>query len=374
MPRLTGTHALHRLAQAPLQLGDLHSSTLVALLRKEHIQVNGQTVTITDTGRQAVAELLAKQPAPSTRSTPIISKRDRYRDEQATRERGRREPPFQPSEELIGRLAELFDLLSRHPDGTRFSSADHYQRTLLHHLNEPPVDFPTEFTGPGPTNRFFAGHGYKLDDDTFEFPPTMGVEDFVTLHVDLHGQQPAWPHQHRLFHDNERHAYASELGLPVRLVTRLSEQGWLLSFDLPRDEAERQQRLLALGQQGTQYVYTANGPAILQLHRTPTHRDLLAHASHAASVLYCTGLWYHLEHQDDLDQWRPTTLAAHNQVIDQLTAHPQQRERVGDRWRVYLLCDQCDRGRPARRRAARPGGDRNRRRPASDRPDRAVAA
>jgi hypothetical protein len=30
-------------------------------------------------------------------------------------------------------------------------------------------------------------------------------------------------------------------------------------------------------------------------------------------------------------------------VIDQLIAHPQQRERVGDRWWVYLLCDQCDR-------------------------------
>jgi len=126
-------------------------------------------------------------------------------------------------------------------------------------------------------------------------------------------------------------------------VDRWSEAGQLLSFALPRDEQQRQQRLLAFAGRGIRYVYTVNGQVILQLHRTPTHRDLLRHAGHAASTLYCDTLWYHLERLRDADQWRPTTLAVHNQTIRQLADHPEQRERIGQHWRVCLLCDECER-------------------------------
>src|SRR6266508_4476936 len=143
--RLTGPLALHQLTQAPLQLDKLHSSTLVALLRKEHVTVAGQTVTITDAGRQALTEFLATKPqhVQLIQPTPVISKLDRYREQQATWEQGRRQPRLQPSEELVDGLARLFDMVSRHPDGTPFGFADHYQRKLTRHLSEPTLDFPT---------------------------------------------------------------------------------------------------------------------------------------------------------------------------------------------------------------------------------------
>jgi hypothetical protein len=202
---MTHRQILRQLAEAGrLRLQDFDDATLVHLLRDELVTVAGQTVTLTDKGRRRVAPKktttkVAKplHPlSPLRRNYPVgrreqPSKRGYY----AAEERSRREvaewmdrhgpPPIDwsnPDPERQKELRELARLLSaplRHDDGTEWTADDHFRSRLRTHLDEPegsllPADQAAD------SEPIWHGHGYKLDDDSFEFPLDMTSRQYFT--------------------------------------------------------------------------------------------------------------------------------------------------------------------------------------------------
>jgi hypothetical protein len=134
---------------------------------------------------------------------------------------------------------------------------------------------------------------------------------------------------------------AKELRIPLpQLRVANAKSGMFDLTRLPIDEQERQAKLLGFAREGLRYVYTLNSNGLLRtLHQVPTEEDLLALSAHAASILWCTELWFYLERKPDA--FMPAALEAHNATIHQLIDHPEQRERLGDRYVVYLRCKDC---------------------------------
>ena len=361
---MTQRQVLRQLAEAgQLRLQDFEAAGLARLLRQELITVAGQTVTLTDKGRRLASP---KQPAaragrsprplrPPRRTYPMgrseqPSKRGYYTAEEQSRrsvqEWTERNPPMidwsTPDSERDERLRQLARLLSaplRHDDGTEWTTDDYFRDYLRTHLEEPEGTLLPE----GPTadsEPIWHGHGYELDDDTFEFPLDLTSRQYFDLHARLHAERD-WPHRHRRLHANEEQALAKELRVPLaQLRTANAKAGMFDLTGLPVDEQERQERLLGLARQGNRCVYTLNAKGRLRtMHQVPTEDDLLALPAHAASILWCTQLWFYLERKPGA--LMPATLEAHNAAIQQLTDHPEQRDRVDAGHVVHLTCRQC---------------------------------
>jgi hypothetical protein len=361
---MTQRQVLRQLAEAgQLQLQDFDAAGLTRLLRQELITVAGQTVTLTDKGRRLAApkkppRRASKPPhplRPPRRSYPIgrheqPSKRGYYAAEERSRRSIRawtkRHPPLidwsTPDPERDERLRKLARLLSeprRHDDGTEWTADDHFRDRLRSHLEEPKETLLPEEPAPDGESPWH-GHGYKLEDDTFEFPLDMTSRQFCNLHARLHAEQD-WPHRHRRLHVDEEAWLARELRIPLPQLRAVNAKGHMFDLTrLPIDERKRQVKLLGFAGQGLRYVYTLNAKGRLRtLHQTPTEDDLLTLPAHAASLLWCGQLWFYLEQKPDA--FMPTTLEAHNTAIQQLIDHPQQRERIDAGYVVYLECRDC---------------------------------
>jgi hypothetical protein len=355
---------LRQLAEAgQLRLQDFDAAGLARLLRQELITVTGQTVTLTDKGRRLAAPrtppVRAGKPPhplrPPRRNLPIgrreqPSKRGYYvaeeRSRRSVREWTERNPPLidwsKPDPERDERLRKLARLLSaplHHDDGTEWTVDDYFRDYLRTHLEEPEGTLLPEGQ-TADSEPIWHGHGYELDDDTFEFPLDLTSRQYFNLHARLHAERD-WPHRHRRLHVDEEELLAKELRIPLGQLRAADAKGRMFDLTrLPSDERERQQRLMGLANQGLHYVYTLNAKGRLRtLHQVPTEDDLLALPAHAASVLWCSRLWYYLERKPDA--FMPTTLVAHNSAIQQLIEHPQQRERVDTGYVVYLECREC---------------------------------
>jgi len=349
-----------------LRLQDLDDAALVHLLRDELVTVAGQTVTLTDKGRRRVAPTkttikVAKPLHPLTplrRNYPVgrreqPSKRGYY----AAEERSRREvaewmerhgpPPIDwsnPDPERQKELRELARLLSaplRHDDGTEWAADDYFRLYLRAHLDEPegsllPAELPADQAADGEPN--WHGHGYKLDDDSFEFPLDMTSRQYFNLHARLHAERD-WPHRHRRLHRNEEEILAKELRIPLTQLHAANAKGGMFDLTrLPSDEKERPEKVLGLASHG-RYVYTVNAGRLRTLHQIPTEDDLLALPAGLASELWCGWLPNYLEHHPDA--FLPATLEGHNATIQQLIDHPEQRERLDDGYVIYLRCMHC---------------------------------
>lgn len=149
---MTQRSVLRQLAEAgKLRLQDFDDAALVRLLREELVTVDGQTVTLSDKGRRAVApkkqETRASTPAhplaPMRRTYPLgrreqPSKRGYYIAEERSRQQAaawlKRNPPppfdwSNPDPENQERLKRLRRILSaplRHDDGTEWTVDDHF--------------------------------------------------------------------------------------------------------------------------------------------------------------------------------------------------------------------------------------------------------
>jgi len=225
-----------------LRLQDLDDAALIHLLRDELVTVAGQTVTLTDKGRRRVAptKTTIKVAKPLHPLTPLrrnyrVGRREQpsKRGYYAAEERSRREvaewmerhgpPPIDwsnPDPERQKELRELARLLSaplRHDDGTEWTADDYFRLYLRAHLDEPegsllPAELPADQAADGEPN--WHGHGYKLDDDSFEFPLDMTSRQYFNLHARLHAERD-WPHRHRRLHRNEEEILAKELRIPL---------------------------------------------------------------------------------------------------------------------------------------------------------------
>ena len=261
---MTQRQVLRQLAEAgQLQLQDFDAAGLTRLLRKELITVAGQTVTLTDKGRRLAAP--KKQPRraskpphplrPPRRSYPIgrheqPSKRGYYAAEERSRRSIRawtkRHPPLidwsTPDPERDERLRKLARLLSeprRHDDGTEWTADDHFRDRLRSHLEEPKETLLPEEPAPDGESPWH-GHGYKLEDDTFEFPLDMTSRQFCNLHARLHAEQD-WPHRHRRLHVDEEAWLARELRIPLPQLRAVNAKGHMFDLTrLPIDERKRQ--------------------------------------------------------------------------------------------------------------------------------------
>lgn len=247
--------------------------------------------------------------------------------------------PDSERDERLRQLARLLSAPLRHDDGTEWTTDDYFRDYLRTDLEEPEGTLLPE----GPTadsEPIWHGHGYELDDDTFEFPLDLTSRQYFDLHARLHAERD-WPHRHRRLHANEEQALAKELRIPLaQLRTANAKAGMFDLTGQPVDEQERQERLLGLARQGNRCVYTLNANGRLRtMHQVPTEDDLLALPAHAASILWCTQLWFYLERKPGA--LVPATLEAHNAAIQQLTDHPEQRERVDAGYVVHLTCRQC---------------------------------
>jgi hypothetical protein len=261
------------------------------------------------------------------------SKRGYY----AAEERSRREvaewmdrhgpPPIDwsnPDPERQKELRELARLLSaplRHDDGTEWTADDHFRSRLRTHLDEPESSL-LPAAQAADSEPIWHGHGYKLDDGSFEFPPDMTSRQYFNLHARLHAERD-WPHRHRRLHRNEEEILAKELRIPLAQLHAANAKGGMFDLTrLPSDEKERREKVLGLASHGY-YVYTVNAGRLRTLHQVPTEDDLLALPAGLASELWCGWLPYYLEHHPDA--FLPATLEGHNATIQQLFDHPEQR-------------------------------------------------
>lgn len=308
---LTQRQLLRQLAEAGrLRLQDFDDAALLHLLRDELVTVTGQTVTLTDKGRRRVAP-----------------RKDDHQGRQATA----------PADSAAAELARLLSAPPRHDDGTEWTADDYFRSYLRAHLDEPegsllPVDQAAD------DEPIWRGHGYKLDDDSFEFPLDMNSRQYFNLHVRLHAER-GWPHRHRRLHRNEEEVLAKELRIPLAQLHAANAKGGMFDLTrLPSDEEERREKVLGLASHGC-YVYTVNAGRLRTLHQVPTEDDLLALPAGLASELWCGWLPYYLEHHPD--DFLPATLESHNATIQQLIDHPEQRERLDDGYVIYLTCMHC---------------------------------
>ena len=332
---MTQRQVLRQLAEAgQLRLQDFDPAGLVGLLREELITVAGQTVTLTDKGRRLAAPKKPPVPPgkpphplpPARRNYPMgrreqPSKRGYYtakeRSHRSIRAWTERNPPLidwsKPDPDRDERLRKLAQLLSaplRHNDGTEWTADDHFRGRLRTHLEEPEGWLLPEEQAAA-NEPIWHGHGYKLDDDTFEFPLDMTSRQYFNLHAQLHAER-AWPHHHRRLHVDEEAWLAKDLRIPLAQLRAANAKGGMFDLTrLPIDERDRRDKLLGLARQGLRYVYTLNSKNRLRtLHQVPTEDDLLALPAHAASVLWCSELWYYLEQNLTPlrpPRWRPTT-------------------------------------------------------------------
>jgi hypothetical protein len=132
---------------------------------------------------------------------------------------------------------------------------------------------------------------------------------------------------------------AEELKIRLAQLRAANANGGMYDLRrLPADEQQRRDKLLALDRYG-RYVYTVNAGLLRTPHLVPTEEDLLAFPAGAASLLWCSQLWFHPEQHPD--QFLQTTLEDHNTAIQRLIDHPDQRERIDDRYVIYLRCLHC---------------------------------
>jgi hypothetical protein len=361
---MTQRQVLRQLAEAgQLRLQDFDPAGLVGLLREELITVAGQTVTLTDKGRRLAAPKKPPVPPgkpphplpPARRNYPMgrreqPSKRGYYtakeRSHRSIRAWTERNPPLidwsKPDPDRDERLRKLAQLLSaplRHDDGTEWTADDHFRGRLRTHLEEPEGWLLPEEQAAA-NAPIWHGHGYKLDDDTFEFQLDMTSRQYFNLHAQLHAERD-WPHHHRRLHVDEEAWMAKDLRIPLAQLRAANAKGGMFDLTrLPIDERDRRDKLLGLARQGLRYVYTLNSKDRLRtLHQVPTEDDLLALPAHAASVLWCSELWYYLEQKPDA--FTPATLEAHNATIQQVIDQPKQRERLDTGYVIYLECRDC---------------------------------
>jgi hypothetical protein len=247
--------------------------------------------------------------------------------------------PDPERDERFRQLARLLSEPRRHDDGTEWTADDYFRDRLRTHLEEPEGPLLPEEQPPH-REPIWHGHGYRLDDDSFEFPLDMTSRQYFNLHARLHAGRD-WPHRHRRLHRDEEAMLAKELRIPLPQLRVANAKGGMFDLtSLPTDEQERQAKLLGFAPQGLRYVYTLNADGLLRtLHQIPTEDDLLALPAHAASILWCTQLWFYVERKPDA--LMPATLEAHNTAIQQLIDHPERRERLHGRYVVYLRCKYC---------------------------------
>jgi hypothetical protein len=361
---VTQRRVLRQLVEAgQLRLRDFDDATLSRLLRDELITVAGQSVTLTAKGRRLAAP---KEPAdragrpshplsPPRRSYPLgrneqPSKRGYY----TAQERSRREtsewmkrhqgPPIdwsKPNPEREKANQELARLLSaplRRDDGSESTADDYFRSRLRDHLEEPEETvLPAQQIAD--SEPIWRGHGYKLDDDAFEFPLDMTSRQYFSLHTALHARRD-WPHRHRRLHRNEEEWLAKELRIPLgQLRAANAKRGMFDITVLPADERERRHKVLGLARFG-RYIYTVNAGRLRTLHQVPTEDELLELPAGVATELWCGWLPYYLDRHPDA--FLPATLEAHNATIQQLIDNPEQRERVDDGYVIYLACMHCE--------------------------------
>jgi hypothetical protein len=361
---MTQRQVLRQLAEAgQLPLQDFDPAGLVRLLREELVTVVGQTVTLTEKGRRLAAP--RKPPVPTSKPAhPLPPPRRNYpvgRHEQpskrgyyAAKERSRRSvrawmernPPLidwsKPDPDRDERLRKLAQLLSaplRHDDGTEWTADDYFRDRLRTHLEEPEGWLLPEEQAAA-NEPIWHGHGHKLDDDTFEFPLDMTSRQYFNLHARLHAERD-WPHRHRRLHVDEEAWLAKDLRIPPAQLRAANAKGGMFDLTrLPNSERDRRDELLGLAHQGLRYVYTLNAEGQLRtLHQVPTEDDLYALPAHAASVLWCSELWFYLEKKHDA--FMPATLESHNAAIQQVINAPEQRERLASGYVAYLECRDC---------------------------------
>ena len=224
---------------------------------------------------------------PPRRSRPIgrstqPSKRDYYAAQERSRQQtskwleGNPLPPIDwptPDPERDERFRQLARLLSaplRYDDGTEWTADDYFRDRLRAHLEEPEGALLPEDDAPN-SEPMWHGHGYRLDDDTFEFPLDLTSRQYFNLHARLHAGRE-WPHCHRRLHRNEEEMLAKELRIPLpQLRFPNAKSGMFDLTRLPIDERERQAKLLGFARQGLRYVYTLNSNGLLRtLHQVPT--------------------------------------------------------------------------------------------------------
>lgn len=241
---MTQRQLLRQLAEAGrLRLQDFDDAALAHLLRDELVTVAGQTVTLTDKGRRRVApkKTTTKVAKPLHPLTPLrrnypVGRREQpsKRGYYAAEERRRREvaewmerhgpPPIDwsnPDPERQKELRELARLLSaplRHDDGTEWTADDYFRSHLRSHLDEPEGSL-LPANQAADSEPIWHGHGYKLDDDGFEFALDMTSRQYFNLHARLHAERD-WPHRHRRLHRNEEEILLKSCGFRWRSSMR----------------------------------------------------------------------------------------------------------------------------------------------------------
>ena len=264
---MTHRQILRQLAEAGrLRLQDFDDAALAHLLRDELVTVAGQTVTLTDKGRRRVApkKTTTKVAKPLHPLTPLrrnypVGRREQpsKRGYYAAEERRRREvaewmehhgpPPIDwsnPDPKRQKELRELARLLSaplRHDDGTEWTADDYFRSHLRSHLDEPEGSL-LPANQAADSEPIWHGHGYKLDDDSFEFALDMTSRQYFNLHARLHAERD-WPHRHRRLHRNEEEILAKELRIPLAQLHAANAKGGMFDLTrLPSNEKERREK------------------------------------------------------------------------------------------------------------------------------------
>jgi hypothetical protein len=291
---MTQRQILRQLAEVGrLRLQDFDDAALVQLLRDELVTVTAQTVTLTDKGRRRVAprKTTTKVAKPLHALTPLrrnypVGRRGRpsKRGYYAAEERRRREvaewmdrhgpPPIDWSnpdperQEELRKPARLLSAPLRHDDGTEWTADDYFRLYLRAHLDEPEGSLlPPDYAADG--EPIWRGHGYMLDDDSFEFPLDMTSRQYFNVHARLYAERDR-PHRHRRLHRNEEEWLAKELRIPLAQLHSANASGGMFDLTrLPSDERERREKSSGLP------ATAATSSALARRHLDPMrHRAL----------------------------------------------------------------------------------------------------
>jgi hypothetical protein len=342
---------LRQLAEAgQLRLQDFDAAGLARLLRQELITVTGQTVTLTAKGHRLAAPrkstVRAGKPPhplpPPQRSRPIgASARPSKRGYYAAQERSRR----QTQEWLARHPPPPIDWSTPTPSATSGSgsspgcSRNHAATTTVPSgprtttsaiASAPTSRSPRDRCWWKTRRRMASRSGMATATGSTTTRSSSPRHDQPAVLqpacTTACGARLAAPPSR--LHRDEEAKQAKELRIPLSQLRVTNAKGRMFDLTrLPIDEQKRQAKLLSFARQGLRYVYTLNSNGLLRtLHQVPNEDDLLALPSHAASILWCTELWFYVERKPD--SFMPATLGAHNAAIQQLIDHPKQRERL----------------------------------------------
>src|SRR6266545_2188544 len=124
--------------------------------------------------------------------------------------------------QVLRQLAEAGQLRLQDFDAA-WTVDDYFRDYLRTHLEEPEGTLLPEGQ-TADSEPIWHGHGYELDDDTFEFPLDLTSRQYFNLHARLHAERD-WPHRHRRLHVDEEELLAKELRIPLGQLRAANAKG-----------------------------------------------------------------------------------------------------------------------------------------------------